>query len=295
MNHKIILTLLLLSGHFFLFAQDPVKSYLDSAAEYRLSGDTMEVYYLSKAIELQPHNPTLYELRAYAKSYVPKDKIPKYGPKSAIEDFDIAIRLSPKNSIYYEQRGYQRFLLGHYNQAIKDYTKAIRFDKKNAAAFRKRADVFWAIESFARAGNDYYMASELDTASIYNLRKVGDCFYEIGNLRSALEYYSKAIKKAEAKPYFEDGYIEDYVLSFLYSANSKGYMDRIKEAIEDYTSAIEYNEKFQGLIEYTQEAHRLRGMSHLNLDNKEEGCKDLKTADSLGDKEAKEYLDLYCK
>jgi len=296
MKYKFILTLTFALGHFFLFGQEqPIKAYLDSASYYRLTGDTMEVYYLTKAIQLQPQNPTLYELRAYAKSYLQKESDPNYGHKEAIKDFDIAIKLSPKNSFYYEQRGYQKYLAGQFYQATKDYNKAIRLDRKNAGAYRKRGDVFWDFQNFPQAGEDYYRASQLDTTSIYNLRKVGDCFYELGNLRNAVQFYDQAISKAESRSYFDEVYSEDYALSILYRANSNGYMGKAKEAIKDYSSVIEYNEKFKGLIDYTQEAYKFRGMAYLNIEKKEEGCKDLKMAQSLGDKEAKEYIDIYCK
>jgi tetratricopeptide (TPR) repeat protein len=289
-----ILVIVFFLSPIYLKAQDSeFQAYLDSANLYQLSGDTMEVYYLTKALRLQPQNPTLYELRAYAKAYVKKD-YKKYGPASAIKDLDIAIKIDPKKAVYYEQRGYFKYLTENYLSALGDLNKAIKYDKNKSSAYRKRGDIYWKFENYPRAGNDFHKASSLDTASIYNLRKVGDCFYELGNYYDAISFYNQAIRKSESRKNFDDVFSEDYALSLLYKSNAQGGSRAIKKAIEGYTKVIDYNEKFEGPIEYTQEAYRYRGVAKLSVEERGDGCKDLKTAVSIGDKEAKNYIESYC-
>ncbi|KAJ1498515.1 hypothetical protein HMI54_012614 [Coelomomyces lativittatus] len=170
MLSRILIIVFFLSPVYLKAQTSEFQSYLDSANLYQLSGDTMEVYYLSKALRLQPQNATLYELRAYSKAYV-KTEYKKYGPASAIKDLDIAIKIEPKKAVYYEQRGYFKFLTENYFGALVDLNKAIKYDKKKASAFRKRGDVYWKFENYPRAGNDFHEAANLDTTSIYNLRK----------------------------------------------------------------------------------------------------------------------------
>ena len=294
MRYGLFITIYLLSTLFLKSQDSPLKNYLDSASYYRLSGDTMEVFYLTKAIRLQPQNPTLYELRSYAKSFINSTDLKKYGPTAAIKDLDIAIKLDPKKAVYYEQRGYLRMQTNNYYQALKDLNKAIKLDKKKASAYRKRGDVYWNYRNYPRAGNDFHTAATLDTTSIYNLRKVGDCFYELGNYRDAIKFYEQAISKSRSRSNFQEQYNEDYVLSLLYKANADGGTRAVKKAIEEYTQVIDYNEKFQGIIEYTQEAYRFRGVAKLSIDEKREGCEDLRTAEKLGDKEAADYIEYYC-
>jgi tetratricopeptide (TPR) repeat protein len=293
MLSRILVVAFFLSSFFLKAQTSEIQAYLDSANLYQLSGDTMEVYYLTKALRLQPQNATLYELRAYAKAYVKKD-FKKYGPASAIKDLDLAIKIDPKKAVYYEQRGYFKYLTENYFGALNDLNKAIKFDKKKASAYRKRGDVYWKFENYPRAGNDFHEASQLDTSSIYCLRKVGDCFYELGNYHDAISFYSQAISKSESRKNFDNVFSEDYALALLYRSNAQGGSRSVKKAIEGYTNVIDYNEKFEGPIEYTQEAYRYRGVAKLSSDERADGCKDLKTAESIGDKVAKEYISNYC-
>ena len=61
--------------------------------------------------------------------------------KTAITDFDKAVRLQPEYSSYYNNRGLVKSWHGDVEEAIVDYDKAIELNPKDAVAYRNRA---WA-------------------------------------------------------------------------------------------------------------------------------------------------------
>jgi tetratricopeptide (TPR) repeat protein len=64
-----------------------------------------------------------------------------------LEDCSEAIRLGPKNSDYYYNRGNTYSKIQNTKQAIIDFTKAIELNPEGANAYQSRA------EAFNKAGN----------------------------------------------------------------------------------------------------------------------------------------------
>jgi len=58
----------------------------------------------------------------------------------AIQNFNQAIRILPKDSQFHLKRGNSYNYLKQYQQAIRDYTEAIRLKPDNIAAHRLRAE-----------------------------------------------------------------------------------------------------------------------------------------------------------
>jgi tetratricopeptide (TPR) repeat protein len=57
----------------------------------------------------------------------------------AMEDYEKAVAMDPKNPVYINRRGYTYALLNDYTQAVKDYTKAIELEPKYEEAYSNRA------------------------------------------------------------------------------------------------------------------------------------------------------------
>lgn len=67
-----------------------------------------------------------------------KEKIQKKDLDGALEDFNEAIRLDPKNVGAYNDRGYIRVEMGDNDEAMADYGEAIRLDSKCYPAYHNR-------------------------------------------------------------------------------------------------------------------------------------------------------------
>src|SRR5262249_30064357 len=62
----------------------------------------------------------------------------------AIQGYDQAIQLDPKNAVAYVGRGFASAIKENYDRAIQDYDLAIQLDSKNAAAFKFRGAAYSA-------------------------------------------------------------------------------------------------------------------------------------------------------
>jgi uncharacterized caspase-like protein len=80
----------------------------------------------------------------------------------AIADLSEAIRLDPKYTLAYKNRGQAYFVINGHDQAIADYSAAIRLDPKYAAAYTFRGVVYASKKDYDRAIVDYNDAIRLD-------------------------------------------------------------------------------------------------------------------------------------
>ena len=104
------------------------KSLLNNNIADRLSkkGKYKEaLYYVEKAIKLDPENDAAYDTRGYIKYYL-DDEI------ESLKDFDVSISMNPNYSVKYYHRGYAKKELGDLKGAIKDWQIAYELGYKNA-------------------------------------------------------------------------------------------------------------------------------------------------------------------
>ena len=59
--------------------------------------------------------------------------------QQALENYNIAIQLDPRNVLAYNNRAVTHQKLGHFESAIRDYTKAIDLAPNDATAYNNRA------------------------------------------------------------------------------------------------------------------------------------------------------------
>jgi len=90
----------------------------------------------------------------------------------AIEDYDEAIRLNPKDADAYFSRGNAYYSLNKKERAIEDYDKAIRLNSQFADAYHNRGTTYCDLGQFERAIEDYDEAIRLNPkdAIAYNSR-----------------------------------------------------------------------------------------------------------------------------
>jgi tetratricopeptide (TPR) repeat protein len=80
----------------------------------------------------------------------------------AIQEYNEAIRLAPKEALAYFNRGLAYEALGHDVNALVDFTAAVKLNPKSSALFERRATVYFRMGLYDRAGSDYAAAVFLD-------------------------------------------------------------------------------------------------------------------------------------
>jgi len=79
-----------------------------------------------------------------------------------IDDHSIAIRLDPKNSHYFNNRGNAKIAIGNYDQALDDFNEAIRLDPQEAVAYNNRGNARYFRKEYDKALADFAEAIRLD-------------------------------------------------------------------------------------------------------------------------------------
>lgn len=185
--------------------------------------------------------------------------------RDAINDFDRAIELDPKNPKAYHHRGFTKYNLGKYEEAINDFDKALDIDK----AFSKfihhdRGLANEALHRYEDAIEDF------DEALTGNSKKGWDKFFEGKNYLGfrryleAIEYFNQAI---ETNP--------GYTSAYFFRGEAKHALELYEEAIEDYDQVIK-------LYKYYAKAYQFRGDTKSKLGLYHEAIKDYDQAVELG-------------
>ena len=114
--------------------------------------------------------------------------------ESAIQDYTEAVRINPKNTNAYYNRGNSYRSLGRYQNAAEDYTAVLRIDPKYANAYFNRAVTHNCLGEFRNAAQDYSEVIRLtpQNAGAYNSH--GDARFCLGEYRLAIEDYSEVIR-----------------------------------------------------------------------------------------------------
>ena len=166
--------------------------------------------------------------------------------KSAIYYFTEVIKLNPKNSMAYNNRGNAKSDLSNtkeknseeynklINEAIEDYNKAIELNPNLSEAYNNRGI----------AKSDLSNTKEKNSEEYNKL------------INEAIEDYNKAI---ELNQYYAEAYNN--------RGNAKIKLQKLEEAIEDYNKAIKLSQNYS-------QAYYNRGLAKLQLRKIEEAIKD---------------------
>jgi tetratricopeptide (TPR) repeat protein len=191
----------------------------------------------------------------------------------AIDDFTKAISLDPKDATaYYGARGYAYSNKGDMDRAIDDFTKAISLDPKDATAYYgARGYAYSNKGDMDRAIDDFTKAISLDPKDARATHNRGNAYLHKGDMDRAIDDFTKAIglDPKDATGYGARGY----------AYSNKGDMDR---AIEDYTKAI-------GLDPKAATAYGARGEAYGNKGDWDRAIDDFTKAIGLDPKAATAY------
>ena len=226
-------------------------------------------------------------------------------PKKAIEYFTQAIRLDPKHSVAYSNRGNEYINLKQYDRAIADFNQAIQFDNNFAGAHYNRGVAYFDLKQFNRAIADYDQAIRLDP-------NMANAFYNRGVAYSMLNQLERGIKDFDQAillyPNYLGAYanrgtayaalnqferaIADYDKVILLDTNIAGiYLERgvAYAALNQFDRAITDFDRTIRLEPNDALAYNNRGSAYIELNNDQKGCDDLKKACKLGKCDAYQF------
>ncbi|GAL69088.1 tetratricopeptide repeat protein [Jejuia pallidilutea] len=268
---------------------------------YRMTGDKENaIKWLKKSSRLRPRDNNLKSLVAKLESGEIEVKKESSSKSSSSNDnikeiysllqkakYNEAIKLIDQeisnsgNILLYGMRGTANYLSKNYSQAISDITKSAKTANEilpdflfyRALAKAEVGDYFGAISDYdiliAKGDN----GQNYDLATVYNNKAYS--YVNLRNYEKALPLVSKALELDKSKWYIWDTRAEIYFNSGEYG-----------KAINDATKAIQ--------IQEDANSYYIRGLSHIELTEKELGCKDLSRAGELGKKEAYDEIKKYC-
>ena len=183
--------------------------------------------------------------------------------KEAIAEYDQAIRLAPKFTSAYNNRGAAYNDSGQPERAIQDFDVAIRLDPQHVNAYRNRGNAYMKLGKPERAIQDYNEAIRLDPEDANTFNKRGIAYFRLGQYERAIEDYDEAIQLAPRfAPYYNRG------MAYF----NQGLYDR---AIEDYDEAIRLDPQIA--ISYAN-----RALAYTRLGKDQEAQLDVARAVELG-------------
>ncbi len=172
--------------------------------------------------------------------------------------FNRAIKLNPKKSIGYFDRGNVYFTSRSYDKALSDYNKAISINSDYPSFFNNRGNVFFIKEKYDLALFDYNIAIELNP-------RFADAFFNRGNVYYKQIQYDLALSDfnavIEINPIYAAAYLNRGYIYFL--------KDQFNLALFDYNKSIEMDPKYieaykKRAILYEEEGQIQKALSDRN-------------------------------
>ncbi|MEH2438602.1 MAG: tetratricopeptide repeat protein [Nostoc sp.] len=150
--------------------------------------------------------------------------------EGAIEDFNQAIELDPKNALAYNKRGDAYYRLGDYEQAQADSSQAILLNPQDANAYFDRGFAFSELGKYKEAIADYTQAIKLNSKDAYAYYGRGLARTQLKDNKGAIGDFSKAIA---LKPQYTEAYLQRGIIH-------RRLRQRL-EAIQDFDTVIKIN------------------------------------------------------
>ncbi|AFZ16688.1 tetratricopeptide repeat protein [Allocoleopsis franciscana] len=153
--------------------------------------------------------------------------------EEAVDDFNKAIKIDPKNQYVLAGRGdtYQR--MKRYTEAVADLNTALNIDPKYAFALGSRGETYRLMGDYDKALSDFNQALKLDPQYIFVLGSRGETYQSIGNYDKALVDFNQALKL-------------DSKLEWVFADRGETYrlMGEYTKALMDFNSAINLNPNY---------------------------------------------------
>ena len=166
----------------------------------------------TKAIEAKPDF-----LDAYINRGLVNNELQDY--EASLKDYDKALELDSKCALAYNNRGYTKYKQQDYEGALKDYNKAIFLNPKFKMALDNKAQLFLevCIEDDKDFSEKYYLSLGIQDVNS-------------GSFPDALRSLDEVLK-----------YNPKSDLAYLYKGIAYHSLNKLDEAYENYSKAIEIN------------------------------------------------------
>lgn len=192
--------------------------------------------------------------------------------EGAVEDFNQAIELDPKNALAYNKRGDAYYRLGDYEQAQADSSQAISLNPQDANAYFDRGFAFSELGKYKEAIADYTQAIKLNSKDAYAYYGRGLARTQLKDNKGAIGDFNKAIA---LKPQYTEAYLQRGILR-------RRLRQRI-EAIQDFDTVIKINPS-------DAKAYYQRGLTQSINKQKYAALKDYTDAININPKYIEAYL-----
>ncbi|MEK6978709.1 MAG: tetratricopeptide repeat protein [Candidatus Micrarchaeota archaeon] len=150
--------------------------------------------------------------------------------EKAIENYNMAILLTPIFSEAYFNRALSYYQLKNFEKATADYTKSAELDPNNPIIYNNRGDAYYRKQDFQNAVKDYDKAIQLNPDYL-------KAFYNRGLSYASIEDYEKAIEDFTKVVTLNPEFAEAYHLRGL----AYEYAGQVETAITDYEKALQLN------------------------------------------------------
>ena len=134
-------------------------SYSKSEETEALVGASISIDDIPKKLNLDNLTSIQILVAAYQNRGIIKQKFSDFS--GAVNDFNKAIELDPKDAELYYNRGYSKTDLSNYSEAIDDYSKAIEINPNYTSAYANRSSLKEALGDLLGACNDAKLAAKL--------------------------------------------------------------------------------------------------------------------------------------
>ncbi|MEH2328248.1 tetratricopeptide repeat protein [Nostoc sp.] len=189
----------------------------------------------------------------------------------ALQDFDRAIELNPKDDWVIASRGQTYRSMKRYPEALQDFNRAIELNPKDDWALTNRGEIYRLMKRYPEALQDFNRAIELNPKDDWAIALRSVTYRLIESYPAALQDFNRAIELNPKSNW-----------AIAHCGETYRLMKRYPEALQDFDRAIELNPKSNWAI-----AHR--GYTYLMLKLYNEALADFNRAIDL-DSESNWYL-----
>ncbi len=252
--------------------KNPTKSsdfYARGLAQADKGDKTAAISDLNKAIQLDVNSAKAYRSRGIARLQLigdsdieMKSKGNQTALREAMQDFDQAIRINPKDAVSYYNRS-NRFYLGEKQEALEDVNQAVNLDPGDAKGYSNRGFIRGQLNDKKGAVEDFKISLGINENNYDAYEGLSYISSKEKDYQAAIEYDTQAIR-------VDPNRFEAYVnrgTARLSSKDSQG-------ALEDANQAIRFKPTFA-------QTYNLRGAIRKQMGDKEGAISDFRKAADL--------------
>ncbi|MGK7953409.1 MAG: tetratricopeptide repeat protein [Xenococcaceae cyanobacterium] len=114
-------------------------------------------------------------------------------PEIALQNFQQAIDIQPKQARSWRGRGDALFRLENFTEALAAYEEAIQLNSNNAQAWKGRGDSLYRLERFQAALAAYEKALQLEPKNAATFNRKGRALYKLERYNAALQAQEEAL------------------------------------------------------------------------------------------------------